>query len=50
VFRPQAIRDLPIFKVPELVLTKVFVNDAFKQRVERAALKGLDFQLLWESG
>ncbi|MFB5673571.1 imm11 family protein [Paenibacillus terreus] len=38
-----------IFKIPELIRTKVYVSDEFRNAVIDAGLKGLDFDLVWDS-
>ncbi len=47
-FYPERVRDLPIFKIPELPKAYVFVSDAFVQRVADAELVGFHFKPLWE--
>lgn len=38
-----------IFKVPELVRTRIYVSDEFRNTVLDAGLKGLDFHQVWDS-
>ncbi|MFB5269429.1 imm11 family protein [Paenibacillus enshidis] len=38
-----------IFKIPELVRTRVYVSDEFRDAVLEAGLKGLDFIQVWDS-
>jgi len=43
-FLPECYGEKPIFKIPEWVLSDVFVTDAFKDIVEQNELKGLIFK------
>ncbi|WP_025680178.1 imm11 family protein [Paenibacillus massiliensis] len=38
-----------IFKIPELVRTEIYVSDEFRNAVLEAGLKGLNFNLVWDS-
>lgn len=38
-----------IFKIPELVRTRIYVSDEFRDAVLEAGLKGLDFIPVWDS-
>ena len=48
-FRPAVIGEASVFKISELPKAHVFVTDPFVERVERGALRGFDFRLLWTS-
>ncbi|WP_166241034.1 imm11 family protein [Paenibacillus turpanensis] len=48
-FKLEAIRDYPIFKIPEYKKLRVFVTDSFKEAVEANHLKGFTFELVWDS-
>lgn len=47
VFRPEQVRDLAVFKIPQLPRGFVFVGDVFVNRVKRARLTGFSFRSLW---
>lgn len=47
-FHPQAIGNIPIFKISEDSRGYPFVSEAFKQTVEDAHLTGFHFELAWE--
>jgi len=49
-FRPEQVRELTIFKIPELRRGFVFVTDTFVDRVRAAGLQGFDFQEVWRDG
>jgi hypothetical protein len=48
-FFPEKIGRTTIFKVPQCILTGVFVTEPFVKRVEEANLKGFKFRLLWSN-
>lgn len=48
VFKPDCIREIPIFILPISKRTKLFVTDAFKQLIEDYNLTGLEFKKVWE--
>ncbi|WP_166242599.1 imm11 family protein [Paenibacillus turpanensis] len=48
-FKIDAIKEYPIFKIPEFKNRRVFVTDIFKDAVEANGLKGFAFELLWDS-
>ncbi|SEN79693.1 imm11 family protein [Paenibacillus sp. OV219] len=48
-FVPEKIKDIPIFKVPEHTVTRIYVSDAFRNAVLDSKLKGLDFNEVWDS-
>jgi hypothetical protein len=48
-FFPERIRGTTVFKVPQCILTDVFVTDPFVERVTDANLKGFTFRLVWSS-
>lgn len=47
-FDYELIKDFHIFKIPQSS-TKVFVSDAFRDRVITNKLKGFEFQEVWDS-
>jgi hypothetical protein len=47
VFRPKAVRDHWIFKIPQYAKGFAFVTDRFVEVVHRAGLTGFGFELLW---
>lgn len=49
-FRPERVRALTIFKIPELPRGFVFVTDTFVDRVRTAGLQGFDFHEVWHDG
>lgn len=49
VFRPDAVDDVHVFKVPQLPRGPVFFSDELVGLAERADLIGVGFRLLWES-
>jgi len=48
-FFPKRLEQTTVFKVPQCVLTDVFVTDPFVERVKAAGLKGFTFRLVWSS-
>jgi hypothetical protein len=47
-FRPEAIGDAAIFKIPQMVKSDVFLTDRFAAAVRRAELTGLAWdRMLW---
>ena len=48
VFKPEYIRDTPIFKLPILNRVTTYVTDSFKQLVDDNNLTGLEFRKVWE--
>ncbi|HMG17884.1 MAG TPA: DUF1629 domain-containing protein, partial [Gemmatimonadales bacterium] len=48
VFRPDALGDVPIFKIPQLPRAFVFLNTALLGAIQTAGLSGLDPQLIWQ--
>ncbi|WP_028592457.1 imm11 family protein [Paenibacillus massiliensis] len=38
-----------IFKIPELIRTRIYVSDEFRDAVLKAGLKGLNFDIVWDS-
>jgi uncharacterized protein DUF1629 len=47
-FNLECVGDVPIFKIPQRILTTIFVSDAFKSLVEGYHLEGLIFTLMPE--
>lgn len=47
-FRPQAIENIPIFKISDEPRRGAFVSEKFKQTVEDAHLTGFRFEPVWE--
>jgi hypothetical protein len=47
VFKPEAVRDQWIFKIPQRSKGFAFVTDRFVEVVHRAGLTGFGFELLW---
>jgi len=48
VFRPEVIRNLPIFKISNLKVSPTFVDQSFVSLWRASRLKGLDFTQVWE--
>jgi hypothetical protein len=49
-FHPEQVKDLTIFKISsQYQYNGTLVTDKFMQRVQEAALKGFEFELLWSS-
>ncbi len=48
VFRPNGLRGVKVFKVPELLRGTTFVTDEIVDLVDRSDLKGVGFRLLWD--
>jgi hypothetical protein len=48
VFRPERIRDVHAFKVPELLRGSVFVTDEVVNSAYETGLSGVGFHLVWE--
>lgn len=48
-FFQEKLIGMYIFKIPQLVLSDVFVTDPFVERVSEAKLKGFEFRLVWSS-
>jgi hypothetical protein len=46
VFIADCVGDVPIFKIPENKLNRVFVTDTFKQIVDEQGLEGLVFTIM----
>jgi hypothetical protein len=47
VFKPEAVRDQWIFKIPQRSKGFAFVTDRFVEAVKDAGLTGFGFELLW---
>jgi len=47
VFRPDVVRGVAIFKIPNLRRSPTFLGHAFVERWEAAGLKGLQFEEVW---
>jgi hypothetical protein len=48
-FRPQVIRDVPAFKIPQMPRAPVFLSEQFIRRAHELELTGLDPLLVWEA-
>lgn len=48
-FQAELVDDVLAFKVPELLRASTFVTDGFVDAVKLASLRGVDFEMLWES-
>lgn len=48
-FREEVVHDVPIFKIIDEPLSRIFVSDIFKSIVEENKLKGFKFELVWDS-
>jgi hypothetical protein len=42
-FKPETLKGLHIFRIPEEVMSRIYVDKAFKEIVEENSLTGLDF-------
>lgn len=49
VFREDVIRDVEIFKIPNLRVSPTFVSQRFVDRWNESGLKGLEFKRVWTS-
>jgi hypothetical protein len=49
VFKPQALKDELIFRIPQRGASDVFVTDAFVKLVEQHRLKGFTFKPMWSN-
>lgn len=47
VFRPEVIRNLPIFKISNMRVSSTFVDESFVSLWTASGLKGLDFRQVW---
>jgi hypothetical protein len=48
VFRPDVIRNLPAFKIPNFRISPTFFGQEIVDLWTEAKLKGMDFKLVWE--
>jgi hypothetical protein len=48
-FFPEKIGRTTVFKVPQCILTDVFVTELFVKSAQEAKLKGFKFRLVWSS-
>ncbi len=46
-FFGDKLEDAPLFKIPQMPDSSIFVTDVFVKRVKKAKLKGFWFPLLW---
>ena len=46
----DAIRQQPIFKIPQQRRSRIYVTTLFHRRVDQAGLTGFDYRPLWKSG
>lgn len=49
VFRADAVRDVDVFKVPNLRVSPTFLSRRFVDRWNESGLKGLEFKQVWAS-
>lgn len=49
VFRADVIRDIDIFKIPDLRVSPTFLSQRFVNQWNESRLKGLDFKRVWTS-
>jgi hypothetical protein len=47
-FRSSVVKDIAIFKIPNLRVSPVFVSQGFVDLWKRERLTGLDFKLVWK--
>jgi hypothetical protein len=50
VFRPEIVKNVPIFKLSLLRVSPTFVNGTFVERWRSLGLQGLDFTEAWSHG
>lgn len=48
VFRPEVVRDVPVFKLANMRVSPTYVNEEFVTRWNEAGLRGLIFPQVWE--
>ncbi len=48
IFNDQAIKDVHVFKIPNMQASPTFVSQAFVDRWCESELTGLDFELVWD--
>lgn len=48
-FRPELIRDVDVFKIPNLRVSPTFVGTRFVDAWQSAGLRGLDFKKVWDA-
>ena len=49
VFRSDLVRDVDVFKVPNLRVSPTFVSQRFVDRWNESGLKGVEFNKVWTS-
>lgn len=47
VFRPEGLRDVEVFKIPDIDVSPIFVTDRFVRRWRATGLTGLVFMEIW---
>lgn len=47
-FHPERLRDIAIFKIPQLLGAPVFVTDLFAERLRNSGLTGFALEFLWK--
>lgn len=45
----EKVKDKIVFKIPEFIDTRVYVNDSFRETILKAKLKGFEFEEVWDS-
>jgi hypothetical protein len=50
VFRPEIVKNVPIFKISLLSPSPTYVNESFLERWRSSGLHGLDFTGVWSHG
>lgn len=48
-FRPEAVENYPIFRLTDEPLKKPFISDSVKNVIDKAGLKGMGAELVWDS-
>ena len=49
VFRPELVRDVHVFKIPNLRVSPAFLSQHFVDLWNGARLKGLEFTQVWSA-
>ena len=49
VFRPELVRDVPVFKLATLPTARMYFGGAFVDRWQKAKLKGVWFRTVWSA-
>ena len=48
-FRPEVVGKYPIFRLADEPLKKPFISDEMKETIDKARLKGMGTELVWDS-